>query len=213
MKRVVFLFIIMMIYSTVTMSQTSTVNQTKVLITTSMGNITVVLYNDTPLHRDNFIKLINQGWYEGSNFHRVINGFMIQGGHRKDGTQDPGYTVPAEFRTQHLHKKGALAAARQGDQVNPEKASSGCQFYLVQGVVFTDEKLNEMEARTGKKMTAEQRQVYKTIGGAPHLDGAYTVFGEVVQGLDVVDKIAAVAVSPQGSVPLTPVTFSMKILK
>ncbi len=213
MKRVVFLFIIMMIYSTVTMSQTSTVNQTKVLITTSMGNITVVLYNDTPLHRDNFIKLINQGWYEGSNFHRVINGFMIQGGHRKDGTQDPGYTVPAEFRAQHLHKKGALAAARQGDQVNPEKASSGCQFYLVQGVVFTDEKLNEMEARTGKKMTAEQRQVYKTIGGAPHLDGAYTVFGEVVQGLDVVDKIAAVAVSPQGSVPLTPVTFSMKILK
>ncbi|HOW24195.1 MAG TPA: peptidylprolyl isomerase [Bacteroidales bacterium] len=195
------------------MSQTSTVNQTKVLITTSMGNITVVLYNDTPLHRDNFIKLINQGWYEGSNFHRVINGFMIQGGHRKDGTQDPGYTVPAEFRAQHLHKKGALAAARQGDQVNPEKASSGCQFYLVQGVVFTDEKLNEMEARTGKKMTAEQRQVYKTIGGAPHLDGAYTVFGEVVQGLDVVDKIAAVAVSPQGSVPLTPVTFSMKILK
>lgn len=213
MKRVIILFIIMMMYSAATLGQTATVNQTKVLITTSMGNITVVLYNDTPLHRDNFIKLINQGWYEGSNFHRVINGFMIQGGHRKDGTQDPGYTVPAEFRAQHLHKKGALAAARQGDQVNPQKASSGCQFYIVQGVVFTDDKLNEMEARMGKKMTPEQRQVYKTIGGTPHLDGAYTVFGEVVQGLDVVDRIAAVPTNPQGNVPVTPVTFSMKILK
>ncbi len=213
MKRVFILFAIMMVYSATAWGQTATTNQTKVLITTSMGNITVVLYNDTPLHRDNFIKMINQGWYEGSNFHRVIKGFMIQGGHRKDGTQDPGYTVPAEFRTQHLHKKGALAAARQGDQVNPKKASSGCQFYIVQGVVFTDDKLNEMEARTGKKMTPEQRQVYKTIGGAPHLDGAYTVFGEVVQGLDVVDKIAAVPINQQTSVPITPVTFSMKIVK
>lgn len=213
MKKTIILFVIAMMYSAVSFSQSSTTPQTRVLITTSMGNITVVLYNDTPQHRDNFIKLINQGWYEGSNFHRVINRFMIQGGHRKDGTQDPGYTVPAEFRAQYFHKKGALAAARQGDQVNPQKASSGCQFYIVQGEVFTDQKLNEMETRMGRKFTEQQRQAYKTVGGTPHLDGAYTVFGEVVQGIEVVDKIAAVPVSPQGGIPVTPVTFSMKILK
>jgi peptidyl-prolyl cis-trans isomerase B (cyclophilin B) len=213
MKRKSILFVIMMMYSAVSFGQSATTPQTRVLITTSMGNITVVLYNDTPLHRDNFIKLINQGWYEGSNFHRVINRFMIQGGHRNDGTQDPGYTVPAEFRAQYFHKKGALAAARQGDQVNPQKASSGCQFYIVQGEVFTDQKLNEMETKMGRKFTEQQRQVYRTVGGTPHLDGAYTVFGEVVQGMEVVDKIAAVPTSPQGSVPVTPVTFSMKILK
>jgi len=206
------LLITMMMYAAMSFGQTVS-QQTRVQITTSMGNITVVLYNETPQHRDNFIKLINQGWYEESNFHRVINKFMIQGGHRNDGTQDPGYTVPAEFRAQFFHKKGALAAARQGDQVNPQKASSGCQFYIVQGEVFTDQQLNEMEARMGRKFTEQQRQAYKTIGGTPHLDGAYTVFGEVVQGLDVVEKIAAVPTSPQGNVPLTPVTFSIKILK
>lgn len=212
MKRTILLLSIIMVYAAAAFSQT-TAQQTKVLITTSMGNITVVLYNETPLHRDNFIKLINEGWYEGSNFHRVINKFMIQGGQRKDGTQDPGYTVPAEFRAQYFHKKGALAAARQADQVNPQKASSGCQFYIVQGEVFTDQKLNDMETRMGKKFTEQQRQDYKTIGGTPHLDGSYTVFGEVIQGLDVVERIAAVPTSPQGNVPLTPVTFSMKILK
>ena len=212
MKRTILLLSIIMVYSAAAFSQT-TAQQTKVLITTSMGNITVVLYNETPLHRDNFIKLINQGWYEGSNFHRVINKFMIQGGHRKDGSQDPGYTVPYEFRAQYFHKKGALSAARQADQVNPQKASSGCQFYIVQGEVFTDQRLNEMETRIGKKFSEQQRQAYKTIGGTPHLDGSYTVFGEVIQGLDVVERIAAVPTSPQSGVPLTPVTFSMKILK
>ena len=212
MSRTIILFVIMMAYSTISSGQPTT-HPTRVLISTSMGNITIILYDETPLHRDNFIKLINQGWYEGSGFHRVINQFMIQGGHRKDGTQDPGYTIPAEFRAQYFHKKGALAAARQGDQVNPQKASSGCQFYIVQGEVLTDQQLNQFETRMGRKFTEQQRQVYKTIGGTPHLDGGYTVFGEVVEGLDVVDKIAAVPTSPQGNVPITPVTFSMKILK
>jgi cyclophilin family peptidyl-prolyl cis-trans isomerase len=210
MKKILFLIAVMM-YAAFSYAQ-QVKQPTKVLITTSRGNITVVLYDDTPLHRDNFIKLVNEGWYNGSNFHRVINHFMIQGGHRQDGTQDPGYTVPAEFRPNHFHKKGALAAARQGDQVNPEKASSGCQFYIVQGNVSTDAQLNDLEARMGKKFTEEQRHIYKTIGGTPHLDGAYTVFGEVVDGLDVVDKIAAVPTRP-GDVPVTPVTFSMKIVK
>jgi peptidyl-prolyl cis-trans isomerase B (cyclophilin B) len=138
----------------------------------------------------------------------VINHFMIQGGHNKDGRQDPGYTVPAEFSTPYFHKKGSLAAARMPDQVNPQKASSGCQFYIVQGQVFTNDRLNQM----GKPFTEAQRQAYTTIGGTPHLDGSYTVFGEVIEGLDVVDRIAAVQTGP-GDVPATPVTFSMKIIQ
>ena len=166
--------------------------ETIVVIETSQGTIKAKLYNDTPLHRDNFIKLVNEGWYNGSPFHRVIKNFMIQGGQNADGRMDPGYTVPAEFRDNHFHKKGALCAARQGDQVNPKKASSGSQFYIVQGQVFDDKKLEIYEERLGKIFSATQRQAYKTVGGTPHLDGDYTVFGEVIQGLDVVDKIAGV---------------------
>ena len=166
--------------------------ETIVVIETSQGTIKAKLYNDTPLHRDNFIKLVNEGWYNGSPFHRVIKNFMIQGGQNADGRMDPGYTVPAEFRDNHFHKKGALCAARQGDQVNPTKASSGSQFYIVQGQVFDDKKLEIYEERLGKIFSATQRQAYKTVGGTPHLDGDYTVFGEVVEGLDVVDKIAGV---------------------
>jgi peptidyl-prolyl cis-trans isomerase B (cyclophilin B) len=166
--------------------------ETIVVIETSQGTIKAKLYNDTPLHRDNFIKLVNEGWYNGSPFHRVIKNFMIQGGQNADGRMDPGYTVPAEFRDNHFHKKGALCAARQGDQVNPKKASSGSQFYIVQGQVFDDKKLEIYEERLGKIFSATQRQAYKTVGGTPHLDGDYTVFGEVIEGLDVVDKIAGV---------------------
>ena len=166
--------------------------ETIVVIETSQGTIKAKLYNDTPLHRDNFIKLVNEGWYNGSPFHRIIKNFMIQGGQNADGRMDPGYTVPAEFRDNHFHKKGALCAARQGDQVNPKKASSGSQFYIVQGQVFDDKKLEIYEERLGKIFSATQRQAYKTVGGTPHLDGDYTVFGEVVEGLDVVDKIAGV---------------------
>jgi cyclophilin family peptidyl-prolyl cis-trans isomerase len=180
--------------------------ETVVVIETSMGTIKAKLYNDTPLHRDNFIKLVNEGWYTGSPFHRVIKNFMIQGGQNADGRMDPGYTVPAEFRDNHFHKKGALCAARQGDQVNPKKASSGSQFYIVQGQVFDDKTLAIYEERLGKIFSAKQRQAYKTVGGTPHLDGDYTVFGEVTEGLDIVDKIAGVKTGYM-DVPVEPVTI------
>ena len=181
--------------------------ETIVVIETNYGTIKAKLYNDTPLHRDNFIKLVNEGWYNGSPFHRVINKFMIQGGQNADGRQDPGYTVPAEFRTNHFHKKGALCAARQADQVNPKKASSGSQFYIVQGQVFDDKKLALYEERLGKIFSAKQRQAYKTVGGTPHLDGDYTVFGEVIEGLEIVDKIAGVKTGYM-DVPVEPVTIN-----
>lgn len=186
--------------------------ETMVLIKTTMGDIKVKLYNDTPLHRDNFIKLINEGWYNNSPFHRVINQFMIQGGHNQDGTVDPGYTIPAEFRSNHIHKKGALAAARQGDQVNPQKASSGCQFYIVQGNILSDAHIQMYQQRLGKTFTPEQIEAYTTVGGTPHLDGEYTVFGEVVEGLDVIDKIAGVRTGYM-DVPVEPVTMTIEVLK
>ena len=181
--------------------------ETVVVINTNYGTIKAKLYNDTPLHRDNFIKLINEGWFNGSPFHRVINNFMIQGGQNADGRQDPGYTVPAEFRENHFHKKGALCAARQGDQVNPKKASSGSQFYIVQGQVFDDKKLALYEERLGKIFSAKQRQAYKTVGGTPHLDGDNTVFGEVTEALDIVDKIAGVKTGYM-DVPVEPVVIN-----
>lgn len=186
--------------------------ETLVLIKTSLGDITVKLYNDTPLHRDNFIKLINEGWYNNSPFHRVINNFMIQGGHNQDGSVDPGYTIPAEFRANHIHKKGALAAARQGDHVNPKKASSGCQFYIVQGQVLTDAHIQMYQQRMGLTFTQEQIEAYTTVGGTPHLDGEYTVFGEVVEGLEIIDKIAKVKTGYM-DVPVEAVTMTIEILK
>lgn len=182
-------------------------NHTVVVIRTSLGIIKARLYDDTPLHRDNFIKLVNEGWYNGSPFHRVIKNFMVQGGQNANGRLDPGYTIPAEFRDSHFHKKGALAAARQGDQVNPNKASSGSQFYIVQGKVYDDHWLDMFESRSGKVLNANQRQTYKTIGGTPHLDGDYTVFGEVIEGLEVVDMIASVETGNM-DVPIKPVIIN-----
>ena len=186
--------------------------ETLVLIKTSYGNITLKLYNDTPGHRDNFIKNIKAGWYNNSPFHRIIPQFMIQGGGNADGRADIGYTIPAEIKPNHLHKKGALAAARTGDNVNPEKKSSGCQFYIVQGKVFTDAELTSIETKNNIKFTPEQRKAYTTVGGAPWLDGGYSVFGEVVSGFDVVDKIAAVACDANNK-PLKPVTMTIEIVE
>ena len=177
-----------------------------VLIQTTMGDIVVRLSDSTPLHRDNFLKLVKIGFYDSVLFHRVIKDFMIQGGDPNSiraaagqplGNGSPGYTVPAEFRKTLFHKKGVIAAARTGDNVNPTKASSGSQFYITQGKVYTDAGLDSVETfrLNGRKIPADQRAVYKTIGGTPTLDQGYTVYGEVVKGLDVVDKIAVVQTS------------------
>jgi peptidyl-prolyl cis-trans isomerase B (cyclophilin B) len=173
----------------------------RVKITTDSGVMVIRLYDKTPQHRDNFIKLANQHFFDSLLFHRVISSFMIQGGDPQSkyaqpgqmlGNGDVGYTIPAEFDTSLFHKKGALAAARMGDEVNPAKASSACQFYIVQGKKVGDEELNMMEMQKGFKYSAAKRNLYKTIGGTPFLDMGYTVFGEVESGLDVIDKIASV---------------------
>lgn len=173
----------------------------RIKLTTDSGVILLKLYDKTPLHRDNFIKLVKEHYFDSLLFHRVIKKFMIQGGdpdskHAKPGDElgngGPAYTIPAEFDTSLFHKKGVIAAAREGDNVNPAKASSGSQFYIVEGKVFTDAGLDSVETyRLKRKIPIWQREVYKTIGGTPHLDMNYTVFGEVESGLDVVDKIAA----------------------
>ena len=171
-----------------------------VQISTDYGDMVVQLYNETPQHRDNFLKLAEEGFYDGLMFHRIISGFMIQGGdpNSRDATVEtslgsggPGYQIPAEFDENFVHIKGALAAARTGDMVNPEKKSSGSQFYIVQGEVVGGDMLDLLEARTGHAYSPAQREAYATLGGTPHLDGAYTVFGRVIEGLDVIDKIAA----------------------
>jgi peptidyl-prolyl cis-trans isomerase B (cyclophilin B) len=173
-----------------------------VQLITTMGNITVRLSDSTPLHRDNFIKLVKVGYFDSVLFHRVINHFMIQSGDPDSktakagqplGEGGPNYKIPAEFRTSLFHKKGVIAAARDN---NPEKASSASQFYLTQGKVFTEAGLDSLETfRLKRKIPSDQRKVYTTIGGVPHLDQNYTVFGEVVQGLPIIDSIAAVPTS------------------
>ena len=178
-------------------TETKNNKMTQILIKTSMGDITIALYNETPLHRDNFIKLVKESYYDGVLFHRIIKGFMIQTGDPDSKTAKPGQRlgmggpaerIPAEFVPTLFHKRGAVAAARDN---NPAKASSGSQFYIVDGDIFPQDKLDMIAARTGKTFSPEQVRAYTTIGGAPFLDGDYTVFGEVVSGMEVVDKIAA----------------------
>ena len=173
---------------------------------TDKGTLIIRLSDATPLHRDNFLKLVQQHFYDSLLFHRVIKNFMVQGGDPSGrhstrdthlGADGPGYTLPAEFRPNLFHKKGALAAARLGDDINPQKASSGSQFYIVEGKVFTDAGLDSVETfrLKGRKLPLSHREVYKTLGGAPHLDQNYTVFGEVIQGMRVIDSLAAVPTS------------------
>jgi peptidyl-prolyl cis-trans isomerase B (cyclophilin B) len=210
MKKIFFVGINLFLVITCIAQKDSTIKKKDrkrdVLMQTTMGDIVIRLSDSTPLHRDNFLKLVKVGYYDSVLFHRVIKDFMIQGGDPNSrragagkplGDGGPGYTVPAEFRKTLFHKKGALAAARMGDNANPTKASSGSQFYIAQGKVFTDAGLDSVEIFRlgGRKIPIEQRQVYKTIGGTPHLDQGYTVYGEVVKGLDIVDKIAAVETS------------------
>lgn len=189
-------------------------------MTTEYGVIEIQLYASTPQHRDNFVSLVQEGFYDSLLFHRVINNFMIQGGDPESkgaepnvmlGNGGPGYTVPAEFVDSLVHIKGALAAARMGDAANPLKASSGSQFYIVQGQKVKPEILTQMAARSGKKYTEAQKKAYAELGGTPHLDGGYTVFGRVIKGLDVIDKIAAVQV--RSSRPVKDIMMKMKMKK
>jgi peptidyl-prolyl cis-trans isomerase B (cyclophilin B) len=209
MRSISLLAILTLFAASITLAQQKTV---KFIIHTDYGDIKGYLYNDTPKHRDNFVKLVKEGWYDGSVFHRVINEFMIQGGHSSTGQVDPGYKIPAEILPNHFHKKGALAAARMGDPVNPERESSGSQFYIVQGKVFNDPTLDMMEQQSGKTFTEEQRKAYTTVGGTPHLDGAYTVFGQIADGFDVIDKIAAVKTKP-GDRPVNDVKMTIEIIE
>ena len=190
----------------------------QVLISTDLGDMIVKLYNCTPGHRDNFLKLVNQGFYDSLLFHRIIRSFMIQGGDPESknaqpgmmlGNGDVGYTIPAEFIDTLFHKKGALCAARTD---NPTKASSGCQFYIVQGQVFSNEQAQMLELQRGIKLSPQQKEIYTTIGGSPWLDKEYTVYGEVISGLDVIDKIATVQTGPNDR-PAVDVHMKMKQIK
>ncbi|MBK7085508.1 MAG: peptidylprolyl isomerase [Flavobacteriales bacterium] len=195
-------------------------------IRTSLGVLIVALYNETPLHRDNFLELVRDQYYDSLCFHRIIPGFMVQGGDSGSkhaaagmplGTGGPDYKIPAEILPGMYHKKGALAAARQGDQVNPAKESSGSQFYIVQGRTYQAAEMDMMSKRNANMGTPvsyddEAKRTYATQGGAPHLDGAYTVFGEVIDGLDVLDRIAAVE-RDQHDRPLVDVRMWMKVLE
>jgi cyclophilin family peptidyl-prolyl cis-trans isomerase len=269
MKRILFSVAIVVLAQMLVFCQ----KQTYVEIETTYGNIEIQLYDETPEHRDNFLKLVEEGYYDGTLFHRVISEFMIQGGDPNSkgaspearlGDGGPGYQLDAEILyPKYFHKRGALSAARQGDQVNPEKKSSGSQFYLVQGKVFTNEELNQMEQmrserqrqqilmkfatpyrneltgfqqandRAGFEALMEQieqeaasemdaveafvipenhRIVYTSEGGVPHLDGDYTVFGQVVKGLEVIDSIAALEVNNMDR-PLEDVVVNMRVVK
>lgn len=201
----------------------------KVKITTPYGVMIAKLYDETPKHRDNFIKLVEEGFYNDLLFHRVIKGFMIQGGdpdsrnaaaNQRLGMGGPGYTVEAEIRDEFVHLKGALSAARQGDQVNPEKRSSGSQFYIVQGAPTQPQMLMGLENRMNMKRDSsnlfryseEMVEAYQNTGGTPHLDGEYTVFAQVVEGLEIIDSIAAVPTA-RGDRPLEDVKFTIEVIK
>lgn len=241
---------------------TKTKGDTLILIETDFGNMKIKLYDKTPKHKKNFIKLAKNGFFDGLLFHRVIKDFMIQGGDPDSknapagkmlGNGGPGYEIDAEFNDSLFHKKGVIAAAREGDNVNPLKKSSGSQFYIVQGRKFSDEELNKLEEQislgnyinlhpeigkqaseyrmTGNKPAFDslieeiknrkdykaykipeyQRKIYKTIGGTPHLDRNYTVFGEIVEGLDVIDKIASVK-TDKNDRPIKDVKMTVKVI-
>ncbi len=264
LKRIFLLNILMIFFSC---SSTGGNENITILMKTSVGDVKLKLYDSTPGHRDNFVKLVRSGFYDGISFHRVIEGFMVQAGDPLTRTSKEGihdslsfYTIPEEFRAEYFHKKGALAAAREGNDVNPEMRSSGTQFYIVQGKKLSDEDIDQMEkainsnlkqalfykflqqvadssSKASKPMTtaeiqeaasmkmfnyltsnnefkvpAEHREVYKSIGGVPRLDGTYTVFGEVTEGLDIVDRIAAVETDSSDKPLIEVKILKMKII-
>jgi peptidyl-prolyl cis-trans isomerase B (cyclophilin B) len=186
------------LFSLSTYAQKKSKKDEVVTIETEKGTMRFILFDETPKHKANFIKLTKENFYDGLLFHRVIDDFMLQGGDPKSrnakpddnlGNGENGYRIPAEFNSKLFHQKGALAAARDN---NPAKESSGCQFYIVEGRKWSKNELDKQAARAARKLTDEQRKVYETIGGTPHLDGSYTVFGQLIDGMDVIDKIASV---------------------
>jgi peptidyl-prolyl cis-trans isomerase B (cyclophilin B) len=190
-------------------------------ITTKFGTMTGVLFNETPIHRDNFIKLISEEFYDGLLFHRVIPEFMIQGGDPESkgaaagialGNGGPGYTLKAEIRPEFIHKRGALAAARMGDFMNPQRESSGSQFYIVQGDAVAQDVLDNAVSQGTFPYTETQMAIYKKTGGTPFLDGQYTIFGEIIDGLDVIDAIAAEPRNPQDR-PLDNIVMKVELIK
>lgn len=190
-------------------------------IETPYGNMLVQLYDATPKHQDNFVKLVEENFYDSLLFHRVINNFMIQGGdpnskgaapNKALGSGGPGYTIPAEFVDSLVHVKGALAAARTGDAVNPEKRSSGSQFYIVHGQSLNETALSRIEAQKNIRYTPDQRSAYTSMGGTPFLDREYTVFGQVIDGLEVIDKIAQVTTGA-GDRPKEDVTMKIRLIR
>lgn len=207
-------------------NKTQAIDDAYITISTSMGDMEVKLYGETPEHTSNIVKLANEGFYDDLLFHRVINGFMIQGGDPKSknasptarlGSGGPGYTIPAEFNPKFIHKKGAISAARTGGPSNPEKRSSGSQFYIVQGKPIPVSQLKQIENSINQKnpglnfaYTPEQIEIYTTIGGTPFLDMDYTVYGEVIKGMDVIDKIANTKTAP-GDRPVTDVKMKISV--
>jgi peptidyl-prolyl cis-trans isomerase B (cyclophilin B) len=197
-----------------------------VVIHTPYGDMTVLLYRQTPRHRANFLKLAGEGFYDSTKFHRVIKEFMIQGGdpsskdttaRRTWGNGGPGYTLPAEIVPTLYHRRGVLAAARQSDAINPERESSGSQFYIVQGKPLTEAEVEGVNVRMKRmfpdyNMPADMREAYQTVGGSPWLDRQYTIFGEVIDGMDIIDQVAAQPVSYAGSLPETDIPITMEVL-
>ena len=223
MKNLIYpLSIIFLISCTATKKNINKVTEPiRVKIETDAGTMVVKLYDQTPLHRDNFVKLVKEHFYDSLLFHRVINNFMIQGGDPNSKNAQPGevlgegglsYAISAEFDTSLFHKKGALAAAREGDNENPAKASSSTQFYVVHGKPFTDEELDQVEATFTIKIPENHREVYRTVGGTPHLDMNYTIFGEVISGMEVIDKIASVP-KDDNNRPLNNIKMKITFLK
>jgi peptidyl-prolyl cis-trans isomerase B (cyclophilin B) len=219
MKHLCFLFLLLTFYPTV--AQKKSKKDKLITIHTSYGDMKAILYDQTPLHKQNFLKLVGEHFYDSLLFHRIIQGFMIQGGDPNSKKAKPEdrlgggggnmERIPAEFRPELFHKKGALSAARDG---NPEKKSSACQFYIVQGKVYNDAELDaQLKRMAGTRMAdPTQREMYKTLGGTPHLDGNYTVFGQVISGLAVLDSIAG---QPKDGFdrPLKDIRMSMSVEK
>jgi cyclophilin family peptidyl-prolyl cis-trans isomerase len=219
MKKITIAFVLLFTYlSSPVSAQKKSKKDQLITLQTDQGTMHLILFDETPKHKANFIKLVEEKFYDGLLFHRVIEDFMIQGGDPNSknadsntflGSGENGYRIPAEFNPKRFHQKGALAAARDN---NPAKESSGCQFYIVEGKKWKKEELEKQFQRTGVKLTEEQINIYQTIGGAPHLDGGYSVFGQVIDGLATVDRISMVKTNPMNR-PLENVKMSMTVKK